>query len=233
MAQTKPTPMSFAVMRNAHEVIRHTLADLTKSLEEKDVSNAKTHWENHIRYLRTHAKMEDEGLFQLLDKLSGTTVISNEKLNEEHTEDERLHSNVDEAFKTGELEKVSEAFVTYKDFHLKHLKHEEDILMPLTPKSGANPEERGKVFAKEVLSKVGDDFDWFLEYSVKTLARGTATHNGQVGTSVFVHGLQYASTEKQWEHWLPIVKNSTTTEIWDYMVSNCDIESAGKIVEAQ
>jgi hypothetical protein len=55
----KPKPMIFALMRNAHEVIRAAQRDLKEAIENDDLKGAKTIHENLTRFTMMHMWMEE------------------------------------------------------------------------------------------------------------------------------------------------------------------------------
>jgi hypothetical protein len=55
----KPKPMIFALMRNAHEVIRGAQRDLKEAIENDDLKGAKIIHEKLIRFTMMHMWMEE------------------------------------------------------------------------------------------------------------------------------------------------------------------------------
>jgi hypothetical protein len=55
----KPKPQIFAIMRNAHEVIRGGMVDIQQAIEAKDMATAKTTWEKTIKFEALHKTMEE------------------------------------------------------------------------------------------------------------------------------------------------------------------------------
>jgi hypothetical protein len=56
--QEKPKPLIFALMRNAHEVIRGAQRDLKQEIEKGDLESAKILHEKLIKFTMMHMWME-------------------------------------------------------------------------------------------------------------------------------------------------------------------------------
>ena len=81
-----------------------------------------------------------------------------------------------------------------------------------------------------VLSKSLDDWPFVLQWVLQSLSKhGTERQSPQIAVRVFCWGLQHASTPKQWDSWLPIIRKSVPAQVYKMMVDNFDIESPGKI----
>jgi hypothetical protein len=55
----KPKPMIFALMRNAHEVIRGAQEDLGDDLKKGDLESAKILYDKFIKFTMLHMQMEE------------------------------------------------------------------------------------------------------------------------------------------------------------------------------
>ena len=144
-------------------------------------------------------------------------------LDGEHEKDEELSAAVETALKSGS--NAREVFEAWKEDHLHHLQHEEQLMMPLIPPMGQTTVPKGplglaKLFHERVLTVAHTHPDWLhaIRFSVDQLTRhGTTDHDAKTGVRVFVHGLQAASNREQWEQYLPVIKQSTTEEMVEHL----------------
>jgi hypothetical protein len=129
--------MPFAIARNAHEAIRGSLKDCTAAAAAGDAGLLKDEWAALKRSLGTHMAMEEGGFFPLLDaQFEG--VVTAEGLAGEHEHDRAEQARVDAALAGGDAGAAAAAIAHFAAEHEKHLKHEEDVLMPLTMKVSAH-----------------------------------------------------------------------------------------------
>ena len=223
-----PQPMSFAILRNTHEVLRKSITLMGEFLDKGTLGEFRQEWGNYRRCRSTHVSMEEGAVFSLLDEISGG-MITEAGLMDEHAEDEANARLVEQAESAGEVARV---FANWKTFQLDHLAHEEKVMGPITMKTAPTPEGRGRVVQERlVLPAIAHgDFDWDLAFVIKRLtAYGTAEQPPNVGVRVFAWGLQHASTPGQWEQWKKIVEDNTSDEIWQEMVEQFQIDGEGKI----
>ncbi|HTT10960.1 MAG TPA: hemerythrin domain-containing protein [Burkholderiaceae bacterium] len=224
--------MPFAIMRNAHEALRASIRIQEQRLEAGDLAGFREEWQTFQRALAIHMAMEDNSMFALLDGISAG-AISAAKLPEEHREDSRLAAVVDGTFKTGDRGALRAAWSEWKEDHLHHLSHEEEVMMPLTMKTAATPEARARVVHDRLLvpSESLPDFDWFIGWVVGMLSRhGSAAQPANVATRVFAWGLQHACSPDQWNRLRPIVERNCTPAIWAELSSRFGLSGNGPIV---
>lgn len=223
-----PQPMSFAILRNTHEVFRKSIALMGEILDKGTLGEFRQEWANFRRFRATHIAMEENAVFSLLDEV-GDGAITEAGLVQEHLEDNENAELVEQATSADE---VAKAFEVWKRFQLEHLAHEERVMGPLTMKTAATPAGRGKVVQKRLLlpAIAHGDFDWYLAFAIARLtAYGTAEQPPNIAVRVFAWGLQYASTPGQWNEWKKIVQENTTGKIWLEMVEQFQIDGEGKI----
>lgn len=227
-----PRPMPFAIMRNAHEALRASIRLQEQKLEAGDVAGFRDEWTTFQRALAVHMKMEDESMFALLDGVSQGAITA-AKLPEEHVEDARLATAVDAVLRGADTAALRAAWAAWKDDHLHHLSHEEEIMMPLTMKTAATPEARARVVHDRLLtpSEKYPDFDWYVGWVVSMLSQhGSASQPPNVAARVFAWGLQQACSPSQWNRLRPIVQASTTPAIWAELTSSFGLNGDGPIV---
>ena len=226
-AQT-PQPMSFAILRNTHEVFRKSIALMSELLKKGELDEFRQEWRDYQRCRQTHTSMEDGAVFTLLDEV-GDGAITEAGLGHEHVED---LANAELIFKAETVDQLAEGFEVWKLFQLDHLAHEEKVMGPLTMKTAPTPQERGKVVHDRLVIPALEhgDFDWYLAFVINRLtAYGTAQQPGNVAVRVFSWGLQYASTPAEWDHFKPIIRENTSAEIWQEMVEQFQIDGDGKV----
>lgn len=223
-----PQPMSFAILRNTHEVMRKSITLMGEFLDKGTLGEFRQEWGNYRRCRSTHVSMEEGAVFSLLDVISGG-VITEAGLMDEHVKDEANARMVEQEEMADE---VARAFGVWKTYQLDHLAHEERVLGPLTMKTAPTPEGRGRVVQEHLLLPAisHGDFDWYLAFVIKRLtAYGTVQQPPNIGVRVFAWGLQHASTPVQWEQWKKIVQENTSKDIWQEMVEQFQIDAEGKI----
>ncbi len=226
-AQT-PQPMAFAILRNTHEVLRSSITLMSELLEKGALDEFRQEFASFRRCRNTHLAMEEDAIFELLDKV-GNGAITEAGLSQEHVQD---YANAKLLEQATTADDVGRAFEVWKEFQLGHMSHEEKVMGPLTMKTAPTPAERGRVVQDHIVQPAIDsgDFDWYLAFVIKRLtAYGTAQQPPNIAVRVFAWGLQYASTPKQWNEWKTIVQDNTSNEIWQEMVEQFQIDAEGKI----
>jgi hypothetical protein len=223
--------MPFAIMRNAHEALRASIRLHEQKLDAGDAAAFREEWQTFKRALAVHMAMEDDFMFDLLDGV-GAGAITSAKLPEEHAEDSRLATAVDAALERGEANALRAAWSTWKEDHLHHLAHEEEVMMPLTMKTAATPEARARVVHDRLLgpSEKLPNFDWYIGWVVRMLSEhGSAGQPANVATRVFAWGLQHACSPSQWSRLRPIVERNCTPAIWAELTSKFGLDGDGPI----
>jgi len=224
-----PKPMSFAILRNTHEVFRKSVVLMGEYLDKGTLGEFRQEWKDFRRFRGTHLAMEEDAVFSLLDEV-GDGAITEAGLSQEHLQDFINAELVEQAATTDE---VAQAFGVWKIYQLEHLAHEERVIGPLTMKTAPTPQERGRVVHERLILPAIEfgDFDWYLAFAIKRLtAYGTAQQPPNVAVRVFAWGLQYASTPGQWDSWKEIVHRNTSGDIWQEMVEQFQIDGEGKII---
>jgi hypothetical protein len=227
-----PKPMPFAIMRNAHEAFRASILLQEQKLDAGDDAGFREEWQTFQRAIVIHMAMEDDAVFALLDEVGGGAITA-AKLPAEHLEDAHLARAVNDVLDSGDVVALRAAWTVWKDDHLNHLKHEEDVMMPLTMKTGPTPEARARTIHNRVLvpSEALPGFDWYVGWVVYMLSRyGSAGHPAAVATRGFAWGLQHACSPAQWNRLRPVVERNTTPEIWAELTTKFGLGGAGTIV---
>jgi Hemerythrin HHE cation binding domain len=226
-----PRPMPFAIMRNAHEALRASIQLQEQRLDASDSVGFREEWQTFQRALAVHMAMEDDSMFGLLDGV-GAGAITTAKLPEEHLEDTRLAAAVDAALGAAEVSALRAAWSAWKEDHLHHLAHEEEVMMPLTMKTAATPEARARIVHDRLLvpSEHLPNFDWYIGWVVHMLSQhGSSGQPANVATRVFAWGLQHACSPSQWRRLRPIVERNCTPAIWAELTSKFGLNDDGPI----
>jgi hypothetical protein len=222
--------MPFAIMRNAHEALRASIGLQEQHLAAGDAVAFRDEWRTFQRALAVHMAMEDDAMFGLLDEV-GAGAITAANLPAEHVEDMRLAAGVDAAL-GGTADGLRAAWSAWKDDHLHHLAHEEEVMMPLTMKTAATPEARARVVHQRLLVPAErlQDFDWYVGWVVRMLSdHGSSAQPANVATRVFAWGLQHACSPGQWNRLRPIVERNCTPAIWTELASDFGLDGEGRI----
>jgi hypothetical protein len=223
MAQEQPRPMVFAVMRNTHEAFRMAMKEMNESLSDKAQFESK--WNPFKQALKVHMALEENTMFPILNASNSNVTTP---LSVEHDDDAKQISAVDDALAAGGGAGLQAAYATWHEAHLKHLTHEEDIMMPLLPKlveAPPTPKKLGAVMHKILANESMEHLNFLVKYTVGLLTRhGSTTNDAATATRVFVWGLQYSSSDEQWAVWSPIIKQATTEAIWNEMVDKFKVD---------
>ncbi|MBS0447368.1 MAG: hemerythrin domain-containing protein [Proteobacteria bacterium] len=225
-----PRPMSFAVLRNTHEAFRTSIRLQEQALVLDDPISFRTEWQGFRRALAVHVAME-EAMFDVLDEV-GNGALQASRTGAEHDEDERSAARVDAALAAGDLSMLFAAWTTWHGRHLRHLANEEQIVTPLTMKTGATPQARGRVVHDRILTPTEGlpDFDWSVGWVVRLLGEfGSTAQPPRVATRVYAWGLQNACSRSQWRRLRPVVQSHCAPEIWDEMASQFGLDGEGAI----
>lgn len=226
-----PRPMPFAIMRNAHEALRASIRLQEEKLDAGDTAAFREEWQTFQRALAVHMAMEDQAMFGLLDEV-GAGAITAARLPAEHVEDARLAAVVDATLAQADANALRGAWSAWRDDHLHHLTHEEEVMMPLTMKTAATPQERARVVHARLLEP-GEklpNFDWYIGWVVGMLSRyGSAAQPANVSTRVFAWGLQHACSVEQWDRLRPVVERNCTPAIWTELASQFHLDGPGAI----
>jgi len=173
----KPVIRPFAVMRLTHEGIRAGINDVKNELNNVDDSCSNMDTLKGIfgdleRCINCHAKMEDDIFFPKLNKDFDNIIDTNE-IPGTHTKDTELRTQIRAFFDENKTDKseLTKLINDWCDAHESHLKLEEQIMMPLTPKTGDTPKARGEV-VQTIINADRDEFNDFLfEYVLKQLVK--------------------------------------------------------------
>jgi hypothetical protein len=226
-----PRPMSFAILRNTHEAFRTSIRLQHEALALGDTARFTTEWRAFQRVLAVHVAMEDHTMFALLDEV-GAGAITRAGLPDEHVDDERFTARVDAALAASSPALLYGTWVAWRDAHLRHLAHEEEIVTPLTMLTAPTPQARGRVVHERVLTPAEHlpDFDWAIGWVVRLLsAHGSTAQPPNVATRVFAWGLQNACSRSQWRRLRPIVHLNCSPAIWAEMASQFGLDGEGAI----
>lgn len=216
---TEPEASVPAVMRNYHEVLRNDLAKvLTPLAEAGDVARFATAWKAYTMAIAVHAAMEDgvEGagggsaamLDHYFDGAAGAAMFK-----AEHVDEHAKQHAVTDAVAAGAAA-VRAAFAAYCVAAEAHLKHEEDIMMPLVARL---PQPKAPLFARWCLSAgiAHGDFEHFVSHGVQSLSTfGSAKNTPEGATRVFVHALKTLCTPDQWAAYLPVARGAARPGVW-------------------
>jgi hypothetical protein len=227
----QPKPMPFAIMRNSHEALRASIRVQEQELEAGDLAGLREEWLRFQRALKVHMAMEDDSMFGLLDEV-GAGAITSAKLPAEHLEDQRLAAAVGAALARGDAGAVRTAWSAWKEDHLHHLTHEEEVMMPLTMKTAPTPEGRARIVHDRLL-RPGErlpNFDWYIGWVVGMLSQhGSTGQPANVATRVFAWGLQHACSPGQWNRLRPIVESNCSPAIWAELAEKFGLSGEGKV----
>jgi hypothetical protein len=211
-------------MRNYHEVLRNDLSKVLAPLAESgDLASFARAWADYCAAIAVHAAMEDgvEGsgsgsaamLDYYFDGAADTAVFK-----EEHVNEHASQRAITAAIGAGPVA-LRAAFETYRPAAEAHLKHEEDIWMPLVVRL---PSPKAPKFAEWCVSAgiAHGGFEHFVAHGVESLATyGSAKNTPAVATRVWVQSLKAVCSSDQWATYLPIARAAAPTSVWGIVVA--------------
>jgi len=221
---TEPEVSVPAVMRNYHEVLRNDLAKVLAPLAAAgDLAGFATAWDGYCAAISVHAAMEDgvEGsgggsaamLDYYFDGAAGASVFM-----EEHVHEHAHQGVVTVAIGEGPAA-LRTSFETYRVAAEAHLKHEEDVMMPLVARLSS---PKAPKFAQWCVSAgiAHGGFEHFVAHGVQSLATYGSGKNTPAGaTRVWVHALKTVCSPEQWAAYLPIARAAAPPSIWAIIVA--------------
>jgi Hemerythrin HHE cation binding domain len=204
---TEPEVSAPAVMRNYHEVLRNDLAKVLMPLAEAgDLANFAAAWDSYCAAIAVHAAMEDgvDGagggsaamLDHYFDGAAGASVFK-----EEHVHEQSHQHAVTVAIGEGGAA-LRTAFDAYRTAAEAHLKHEEDVMVPLIMRL---PNPKAPKFAQWCIPAgiAHGGFEHFVAHGVESLATyGSAKNPPAVAARVWVHALRAVCSPEQWAIYL-------------------------------
>jgi hypothetical protein len=216
---TEPEVSIPAVMRNYHEVLRNDLSKILSPLSEAaDLVGFSLAWTGYTRAIAVHAAMEDGvegaggGSAAMLDHYFDGAADA-PMFREEHVQEHAMQAAVTRAI-ADSAAAARDAFAAYRVMAEAHLKHEEDIMMPLVVRL---PPPKAPLFANWCVAAgiAHGDFDHFVSHGVQSLAAYGSAKNTPVGaTRVFLHSLKTLCTPSQWERYLPLARRAAPPDVW-------------------
>ena len=221
---TEPEVSVPAVMRNYHEVLRNDLAKVLAPLAVAgDLTGFATAWDGYCAAIAVHAAMEDgvEGagggsaamLDFYFDGAAGASVFK-----EEHVHEHAHQRAVTVAIGEGPVA-LRAAFETYRVAAEAHLKHEEDVMVPLVMRL---PSPKAPKFAQWCVSAgiAQGGFEHFVAHGVRSLATYGSGKNTPAGaTRVWVHARKAVCSPEQWAAYLPVARAAAPASIWAAIVA--------------
>ena len=232
---TEPEVSVPAVMRNYHEVLRNDLSRVLPSfVEAGNLAGFALAWQAYQSAIAVHAAMEDgvQGagggsaamLDHYFDGAAGAAMFK-----AEHLDEHAMQAAVTSAIPHGAAA-VRSAFTAYRSFAEAHLKHEEDIMMPLVARL---PAPKAPLFAQWCVSAgiAHGGFEHFIAHGVRSLATYGSAKNTPVGaTRVFVHALKTVCTPAQWARYLPVARGAAPPDVWQSVLSEVpSLEAAATV----
>jgi hypothetical protein len=211
-------------MRNYHEVLRNDLVKvLTPLADAGDLDGFAKAWDTYTRAIAVHAAMEDgvDGagggssamLNHYFDGAAGGDMFK-----EEHVREHEAQHTVTTALARGS-DALRAAFNAYRELAEAHLRHEEDVLMPLVQRL---PQPKAPKFAEWCVTAglAHGGFDHFVRHGVESLsAHGSGKNTPAGATRVFLHSLKSVSTPQEWAAHLPIARAAAPSAIWAAVIA--------------
>jgi hypothetical protein len=141
-----------------------------------------------------------------------------EVFKQEHVHEHALQDVVTAAISDGPVA-LRTAFEAYRAMAEAHLKHEEDVMMPLVQRL---PTPKAPKFAQWCVSAgvAHGGFEHFVAHGVESLGTHGSGKNTPAGaTRVFVHSLKSVCSPEEWAAYLPIARAAAPPSIWAAIVT--------------
>lgn len=192
-------------------------------------------WAEFLPAIAIHAWIEDNRMMPLLLEVVGEDATAKAALEkdfyQEHHEEEKFFDDISRLLTENNKEALSETFQNWKAHHQAHMKHEEDISMPLTHKTGASFEERQKVVYRTLILPTyehnKDAFKNYVGFCVKYLQKGTTANSAVVASRVFIKAIQACSTPEIYAFLLPAIQANCVAENWEILVKEHQCDAPG------
>lgn len=252
LAPEAKRPEVFALMRNAHEVIRGAVRDLDAALgiivakegeaearvdakvvdQKGALDRFRAQWPNFMRFMRIHTKMEEgagtaEGVFAMLDRLDGSRTKEADLLHE-HAPLAGLERAVERSLGMfGSYKKVMDAYRIFKEVNEKHMKKEEAIMMPGIKKLSDKGINLRDAMRESVLAAISpDEKAFFISYALEKLERHP---EGMPRTRVFVHALSaVADSQEEWDCERALVQSALSPAEYQKVCAEVSINAFGE-----
>lgn len=219
MTKEKPEPQVFAIMRNGHEVIRSAMKDCEVTLkgddDEESLVAFNKEWTGFLKWMSIHGLMEDgkksvaKGFFAVLDE-EKDGIAKNSGLYEAHHKLHNAQEELEGAISGGSISKLRSAYATYMDENEKHLKVEEEVMMPMVQAIKKDGVSLLQVMRTDILPiAVSEDFPFFLKFAMEKLEK---VSQEMPRARIFAHAIQFAATEGEWKEWMVHLKAGLSHE---------------------
>lgn len=228
---SKPDPIPFAIMRNGHEVIRGLMVEIDQAVKEKNEFNFSQLWKTFKTWMIHHANMEDgvgkiKGFFVILNEKFNNCAI-NEGLISNHVDLETSLELIDKYNSLRDFQNAFKNWPEFRDLNERHLKAEEDIMMPKVQEMHKLDLPIKKILVEDIVSAAWDAKDFgkeFVEVACWVLEKH---HGGAPRARVFLHALKVISDQNRWNKWLPFIKSGLSKELYSQIDSQIDLSTAG------
>lgn len=216
----EPTAEVFALVRNAHEVIRGACIDLETTLaapaadaatKRAVVDRFRAQWVELRRFLKIHHKMEDgallklevlktaEGLFDMIDRLDSDRAKA-AHVRDAHARLASIERAVSRSLYSvfGSHAKLLTAYGHFKEMNEEHLKQVDEIMTPTIKKLNDDGADMRGLMRKSVLAALwDDDRAFFVSYGTRVLKKYPV---GAPSAAEFVKIMQtLADSAEEWE----------------------------------
>ena len=237
---TPYVPPHPAIMRNAHEVVRAAvteLSSLTAGDGPLDVAAFGALFRDLHKYVNLHMIMEEgtdgtSGFFAYLDTVSAAAggAPAQAVFRAEHVADGAGAQRVLDAVAAGGAAGIREAWGAYAKETEHHLLHEESIMMPIVQTLPAAT--RGKVLHDHAVRQLvaSGEGPFWAEYSARMLStKGSTKNEPAVATRVFATALQGSTTPDEWEVLGAAFKKGVPAEMWAGLVASHGVDGPGLV----
>ncbi|TNF37596.1 MAG: hypothetical protein EP329_02735 [Deltaproteobacteria bacterium] len=133
----------FAFMRLTHDALRAGFAKLRAAADAGDLAALRAAYPATRQVIALHAAQEERAFFPLLDDLF-EGVTEKAALREAHQREAAYQERFEAALEAGDAELVRGALANWTGSFEEHLVHEEEVMMPLTPRTADTLEGRAR-----------------------------------------------------------------------------------------
>mmetsp|Transcript_47561 Transcript_47561/g.112150 ORF Transcript_47561/g.112150 Transcript_47561/m.112150 type:complete len:513 (+) Transcript_47561:78-1616(+) len=225
----KPRAQVFAIMRNGHEVIRGLMKDCEVA---PDMSAFRRALAILMRWQELHAMSEDgtpfcKGFFAVVNERF-ENLAHQKGLLAAHRDLHALETKLIQtaAAPSTTLDQVKPVYMEWQAANEKHLKAEEDVMMPCVKKMMEGQVNLKELLQMEIMPTIWDrpDFGFFVQHAAATLEKYP---DGQPRARVWVHALLAISPAERWARYLPYVKAGLSPSLFKAINDEIGMEAPG------
>lgn len=231
------SPSCWVIFSSAHDVFRMVVNEMEYDIRSGDPQRFEQFipvWRRFQKFAKLHADMEECGVSRVLEGASNKNTQLELVSWELHQADSDAVIKMDNMLSIYQgrevFDKILPVFLNWQEIHFKHLDYEDKAWVSIIDNLDMDTLRGNQIVYQMVTHPVHIlDSNLCCEYYawlVKNLSLyGTPTENPLDSTVKFVRGLRCVCDSKQWQFYIPAIRDACTLSIWDYLVEFHQIEN--------